>query len=331
MVDKIPNLHRRVGHVAVPYKHYILVWGGFTSNQSDAEVYCPTDHIWFYNCLTEVWTLGHTKGYLPFRNSGSTAVVCEDYLYIYGGVEELTEELWRYSCELHRLDLKTLTWCNLTPTGIPPQGCDKGVGWVYNYKIYFFGGYGQKSRQMVNGYSFETDASNLQGNRGWNNQLTVYDPVTNSWSSPKTNGEPPRPRAAHAADLNGDKIYIFGGRLGVGRTNDLYFLDLRTMTWSNTRTKGEEDVPEGRSWHSFNFISKNHAIVYGGLNQYGSPCTDWWECIVNGDEVSWSFRGKMKQPLVWHKAGVSSTTNELIIVGGVTCSPYLMREEVTKG
>lgn len=52
-------------------------------------------------------------------------------------------------------------------------------------RIYFFGGYGQRSRQVLNGYSFDTDTSNLQGHRGWHNQLTIYDPTINSWVNPK--------------------------------------------------------------------------------------------------------------------------------------------------
>ena len=27
-----------------------------------------------------------------------------------------------------------------------------------------------------------------------------------------------------------------------------------------------QDVPDGRSWHTFKFVSENKAVVYGGFN-----------------------------------------------------------------
>ncbi|XP_014279668.1 kelch domain-containing protein 1 isoform X2 [Halyomorpha halys] len=299
------------------------------SGQDDFEVYCSSERVWIYNCISEMWTVLITKGYIPFPSSGSTAVIIDDALYIYGGVEELTEDLWRYCCELHRLDLTNLTWTSPIPDGNSPQGSDKAVGWAYDKKIYIFGGYGQCSRCTLNGYSFEVDPSN-HANKGWNNQLSIYDPSTNRWTTPKTGGVPPRPRAAHAADVSGDKVFIFGGRLAEMRANDLYVLDLKKMYWTQISIKDSSfEIPEGRSWHSFNFITENRAVLFGGLSRNQIPCGDWWECEIEGNQVTWHLKGTVpkEQTLVWHRTALSNFTKELVIVGGVTCSPYNMKEE----
>lgn len=67
--------------------------------------------------------------------------------------------------------------------------------------------------------------------RGWNNQLLMYDPATNEWSWPETRGRPPSPRAAHAGDISGDNVYIYGGRHLSTRLNDLHWLNMKNMTW----------------------------------------------------------------------------------------------------
>lgn len=68
--------------------------------------------------------------------------------------------------------------------------------------------------------------------RGWNNQLVCYDTKENTWSWPQTKGVTPLPRAAHAADIQNGKAYIFGGRLMDERINALHCLDMDTMKWS---------------------------------------------------------------------------------------------------
>ena len=45
-------------------------------------------------------------------------------------------------------------------------------------------------------------------------------------------GPTPSPRAAHAAIRFGNVVYLFGGRHGDRRMNDLHMLDLETLMWS---------------------------------------------------------------------------------------------------
>ena len=45
-------------------------------------------------------------------------------------------------------------------------------------------------------------------------------------------GDVPSPRAAHAAACMKDKVFLFGGRHGDERLNDLYLMDLQTLFWT---------------------------------------------------------------------------------------------------
>ncbi|KAK9511497.1 hypothetical protein O3M35_000139 [Rhynocoris fuscipes] len=324
-------IFRRVGHITVPYRHFIIVWGGFVGEKlgsvSVISSYCPPDQLWFYNCLTDVWTLRQSSGEVPGGSSGSTAIVHEDQLYIFGGIEETGDGGWMYNNKLYRLDLRTLTWRRLVGVGRQPQRCDKSVGWYYKQRLYFFGGYGMRPSDPPSDYHYVID--NSESDRGWNNQFVCYDLVTNSWIKPKSHGTPPTPRAAHSADINGHFVYIFGGRTGEMRNNEMYCLDMDTMTWSHNLTGDVIGlVPTGRSWHTFNFVSPNKAALYGGLLKYGSPAMDFWECTIDGNQrVHWYQREKSTEPLCWHQAAFCSYTGDLVIVGGVSTSPYEMGEE----
>ncbi|KAG8304736.1 ubiquitin-protein transferase activity protein [Homalodisca vitripennis] len=187
---------------------------------------------------------------------------------------------------LYRLNLKTLEWKRLFPMGDWPVCCDKMAGWVYQDKIeyrlgfsgsawlYFFGGFGPVGRcrnefQIV----LEPTSELSPWPTGWNNQLAVYNIELDCWEWPRCRGSIPAPRAAHAAAISENRVYVFGGRLRLIRNNELHCLDLDTMTWSGNLTdasKSECGVPEGRTWHTLTFISPDKAVLYGGLSQYNA-------------------------------------------------------------
>ena len=68
--------------------------------------------------------------------------------------------------------------------------------------------------------------------RGWNNQVCVFDLATSRWRNPCCRGAVPSPRAAHTAARVGHHVYVFGGRHCNKRLNDLYQLNLHTLTWT---------------------------------------------------------------------------------------------------
>uniref|UniRef100_A0A146M0S8 Kelch domain-containing protein 2 n=1 Tax=Lygus hesperus TaxID=30085 RepID=A0A146M0S8_LYGHE len=98
---------------------------------------------------------------------------------------------------------------------------------------------------------------------------------------------------------------------------------------SSINAATDRDGPEGRSWLSFNFVSRRKAVVYGGLRQYGIPAMDYWECEFseNYERLVWTKCVTPIEPRVWHQASFCENTHELVIVGGVSKSPYDMEEE----
>ncbi|GFT01211.1 kelch domain-containing protein 2 [Trichonephila clavipes] len=114
----------RTGHVAVSYDKSVLVWGGYRENSGgQANTYYSGSEIWIYSCVSERWYLKvcyDTR--CPPGMSGSTAVIIEDSVYLFGG--------YGYSGEgstnrLYKLDLTAFSWELLKPTGTPPIPVDK--------------------------------------------------------------------------------------------------------------------------------------------------------------------------------------------------------------
>ncbi|XP_046664924.1 kelch domain-containing protein 1-like isoform X3 [Homalodisca vitripennis] len=230
-----------------------------------------------------------TKGDIPPKVSGCCALLHGDDLYTFGGYQHKSET--GTTNHLYRLNLKTLEWKRLFPMGDWPVCCDKMAGWVYQDKLYFFGGFGPVGRcrnefQIV----LEPTSELSPWPTGWNNQLAVYNIELDCWEWPRCRGSIPAPRAAHAAAISENRVYVFGGRLRLIRNNELHCLDLDTMTWSGNLTdasKSECGVPEGRTWHTLTFISPDKAVLYGGLSQYNAVLNDCWIMSVAG-KVTWS-------------------------------------------
>ena len=104
----------------------------------------------------------------------------------------------------------------------------------FSFRIYFFGGFGTPPMDGAQSHEFVHDRShNWYMGRGWNNELVAYNIKSNRWERPETKGEKPSPRAALAGFRSHSQVYVFGGRLLEERMNDLYTLDLKTMTWSD--------------------------------------------------------------------------------------------------
>jgi N-acetylneuraminic acid mutarotase len=124
---------------------------------------------------------------------------------------------------LHMLDTLTLTWSEPKTFGhfTPRAGL---MSAVVNNKIYAIGG--------------DVD-TNFSGSPVYNT-LEVFDPATNTWSTPLTSGTLIPAKGQCACALNG-KIYIFGGAQLGSNSLDLapnQVFDLANNTWSLISSKG---------------------------------------------------------------------------------------------
>ncbi|XP_063596926.1 kelch domain-containing protein 2-like isoform X2 [Penaeus indicus] len=337
-------VHRRAGHVMISYDKRLFVWGGYME-LAHTHPYTLTTHskcmyhsaidVWIYEPLLDVWKRKLSRGDIPQQLSGSCAAVHNDHMYLFGGTGCWTnnenDEVENSCNNLWRLHLPTLTWEMLHPEGTSPYSCDKAACWVYKNRFYVFGGFGPpREFEVMPKIKVQFVRDNIF-HRGWIDQLVYYDIDTNQWVWPDTTGPKPTPRAAHSADVTGDKVYIFGGRYREVRMNDLHCLDLLTNAWSGNLTNEEDaNVPEGRSWHTFNFISGNKAIMYGGFNTTQQVLNDCWMMKVGRDLLGFTDTEWIEVPLAydhgeprcWHATAVIPD-GEVYIHSGLTQPFYI--------
>ena len=135
-----------------------------------------------------------------------------------------------------------------------------------------------------------------------------------SWYQPAIGGcSPPCPRAAHSACVLGTLLYIFAGNDGKQLFNDLYVLDLATLTWSNPQQHG--DVPSPRAGHTCNGLPSGHLVVFGGGNANG-PTNDLH--ILDIPTMTWTrpdVYGTPPSPRAGHTA-CTVFGKELLVFGG---------------
>lgn len=81
---------------------------------------------------------------------------------------------------------------------------------------------------------------------------------------PDIKGTPPKGLRGHTANLIGNKIYLFGGYDGRGRSNDLYILNTDTNTWSHPVES--ENTPTGRQRHTACVIGTKQLFIFGGFD-----------------------------------------------------------------
>lgn len=360
--DKVANF--RAGHIAVSYgPDSILVWGGYKENH-DNDIpntdhhYWATNQICLYNRLQRTWRTIDTKGECPPHSSGSTAVVYHNELYIFCGFfhynresalvheDDLDEEeralgllgfVEKNSNNAYVLNMTTLTWKKLNPSGRKPLRVDKLASWIHGGKVYLFGGFGpppDPNKDDISSFvTHAVDPSTVhwgwRNTRGWTNQLVIYDIATNAWEWPTVAGDIPTPRAAHAcvANSHGD-VFLFGGRHGSDRLNDLHHLDLRRRPLRWTLLHGcsfdpdNASFPTGRSWHTLTLVDDYHALLYGGYDHHGSPRGDCWLADLSPGTASsasqrWTrLQHLEKGDLLWHSS-VALPIGQVYLVGGV--------------
>ncbi|XP_054169090.1 kelch domain-containing protein 2-like [Oppia nitens] len=315
----------RIGHMcAFDYDMCLMyVLGGYNGYNKEMQTkYLSSQELWIYDTLIEKWSMRRCTGEMsttdiPAGTSGASCIISSHYLYMFGGY---TEE--GNSNQLFRLNLKNFQWKQLEPLGKRPLACDKSVCWIYDNKMYLFGGYGCvpiETRDERN-FDFVYDPkSHWHYPRGWNNQLVYYDLTFNQWVWFKTEGKVPIPRAAHAVAKVGHKVYIFGGRHEELRMNDIYSLDMKQMSWTEVYSfndNNETSVPIGRSWHSFTPLSDKQIILYGGFSQDNKPLSDCWALDI--ESMTWSTIDlPFNKPRIWHSS-IASSFGEIIIFGGAT-------------
>lgn len=222
------------GHGVVRWgRKLISVAGHFKYGQENVTLYSFDTH-------TSTWTSMDVFGKAPPARGGQTITLIGSQIYMFGG-EDLKRRLLN---DLHVLDLETMTWDVVIPSGVPPSPRSDHIAAAYNDKYIFFFGGGSHSTCY--------------------GDLHVLDIVNMEWSPVQTQGSIPTPRAGHAGATIGDSWYVLGGGDNKGAISETHVLDMTTLMWSTVATvEGNSSVAsEGLSV----VVSGESLLTFGGYN-----------------------------------------------------------------
>jgi hypothetical protein len=200
--------------------------------------------------------------------------------------------------DVWKLNLNNLSWSNVTVTGnIPSVRQSSAIYDPLNKRMIVFGG---------------TNPDYVY------NDLYALDLNTYTWSALSPAGPLPNPRWNHSAIYNpaDSSMVIFGGRDVYNWFNDLWKLDLKTLTWIQIIPVGQ--IPSPRECHSATYIpTDNYMLVFGAYENHVYK-NDLWKFDFTSNSWSQIFSaGDIPLERGSHSACYDSLNNRLVIFGGI--------------
>ncbi|RWR95340.1 serine/threonine-protein phosphatase BSL1-like protein [Cinnamomum micranthum f. kanehirae] len=108
------------------------------------------------------------------------------------------------------------------------------------------------------------------------NCVHLYDVLTRKWTRIRPVGDPPSPRAAHAAAAVGTMVVFQGGIGPAGHsTDDLYVLDLTSDVFKWHRVVVQGPGPGPRYGHAMDLVSQRYLVTVSG-NDGKRVVSDAW-------------------------------------------------------
>ncbi|KAN0030840.1 hypothetical protein ACTA71_009485 [Dictyostelium dimigraforme] len=159
---------------------------------------------------------------------------------------------------------------------------------------------------------------------------SIYDPVTSVWSEVNTVDKGPSGRYGHTAtlidDVNDQRVMIFGGKSGKKYLNDLFSLNLRTMSWSTFHFE-KSTLPDSRAGHTSTFVPSiningpHRMVVFGGSHsdKYLNSCFILDLPKSQTGTIKWTkpqIKGKAPSQRCGHSADFLKDRNSILIFGG---------------
>jgi|GEM_PF-497977 len=159
--------------------------------------------------------------------------------------------------------------------------------------------------------------------------LWIYDAACATFKKVDVSGQAPQGRARGMAvyDSDQDRMIIFGGRYRKGaggpytNFNDVWALDLKTLTWKQLPTKGGGPVARSNPAGAYNPNTKE-MIVFGGNSSTSGlsfrPHNDVWALNLETNtwrEITTSGPSKPSARL-FHAATVDTKGNRLFVYAG---------------
>ncbi|KAM6545225.1 hypothetical protein CsatB_025961 [Cannabis sativa] len=252
---KIPSCK---GHCLISWGKKVLLVGGKTEPWSEKV------KVWVFDTETECWSLMEAKGDIPVARSGHTVVRANSILFLFGGEDAKRKKL----NDLHRFDLKSLTWLPLHFKGPGPPPRSNHTAALYDDKmLYIFGG-ASKSRTLNDLYSLNFE--------------------TMIWSRIKVRGYHPSPRAGCCGVLCGTKWYIVGGGSRKKRRGETLVFDITKVEWSVASTSFSSSITTNKGF-SLVFVQhkdKDFLVAFGGSKKEASDQVEILALEKNESSIS---------------------------------------------
>jgi N-acetylneuraminic acid mutarotase len=168
---------------------------------------------------------------------------------------------------LYSLNMKTFSWNQVKTRGdiVKPRDEHTAVLDEANSSMVIFGGFEEGERT---------------------NDTIVYNLKTNIWSKIKLaeNGKIPCARSGHSACIEGNLMYVFGGKTDNSvKLNDLWSFNLQSHLW-NKISPVDDVMPETRSGHTA-VIYENILVIFGGIYEVTKELND--VCAFSLSQKRW--------------------------------------------
>ncbi|KAB2605225.1 serine/threonine-protein phosphatase BSL1 [Pyrus ussuriensis x Pyrus communis] len=123
---------------------------------------------------------------------------------------------------------------------------------------------------------------------GVTNSVHSYDILTRKWTRMRPAGEPPSPRAAHAAAAVGTMVVFQGGIGPAGHsTDDLYVLDLTNDKFKWHRVVVQGQGPGPRYGHVMDLVAQRYLVTVSG-NDGKRVLSDAWALDTAQKPYAWA-------------------------------------------
>jgi len=216
--------------------------------------------------LNDVWALNLTRDsetwqqLSPSGTPPSARHFC-NYLYyaagnsliVFGGEDSAgvgdLNDVWK-------LELDSLVWHHIIPSGTPPSPrMDGGAAYdSANNQMLVFGG------RPGSGFTNEVWALHLA-------------PGNEEWTRLSPGGNGPSARAGFAYAQGGQKLYVSCGWDGSSYFNDLYALDIPSMTWSRINPGGDAPLARRNTTGAWDDVGSRF-FIFGGEADRGYYLSD---------------------------------------------------------
>ena len=228
---KVPS--KRCKHSACIYQNTMYVFGGWDSSGKLNDMY----RYHFDRNEWEVVTCTNP----PSARSAHSVVVHENHMYLFGGIGANKFN------DLYRFGFRNNQWTMVQQRSPPPRRSSYGGAHVYNGRLYVVCGLGC----------------------GKFNDCHAFDFRTSEWTELKYSDDScviPAKRGRHTCILAGENLYMFGGYVGIQRSNELFILNLRTNQWK--QVKSSSATPTAREGHSA-VLYQDSMWLFGGWHDQG--------------------------------------------------------------